>query len=112
MMTSRRNKEGLGETGERGPFGLAATTHQCGKLGLKLGDKGIFLGQQFSYFWSMVTVHLGAFLEKRKPPEESGIQGYEAFPDGVLGEFSDAMRFQLIHNLLAVGIHCLDADLQ
>ena len=40
------------------------------------------------------------------------LQCGEAFPDGVLGEFSNAMRFQLIHNLLAVGIHCLDADLQ
>jgi hypothetical protein len=36
----------------------------------------------------------------------------KAFPDGILGEFSDAPDVQLVYDLLAVGINCLDADVQ
>ena len=43
---------------------------------------------------------------------ESKLQGGEAFPDGILGEFSDAPGNKLLHDLLAVGIHCLNTDVE
>ena len=44
--------------------------------------------------------------------EGSMVQGGQAFPDGVFGELDDVMNFQLVHDLLAVGFHGLQAHIQ
>ena len=40
------------------------------------------------------------------------IQGGQSFPEGILGKFGDAMKVQLVHELLAVRLYGLDADVK